>query len=536
MSTTTGSRPKAARRRLRLSVRGLLLLVLACGGGLGWFEHRAKVQRDSVAAIEAVKARVGYDLETDKNGVPTNRWTRWLVDVFGIDRVATVVKVYGGDYFDDAAMAAASRLTSLRKLDIVDCPVTDAGVATGLRRLRRLESLSLYGDDGGPKLTRAIIPAVAGLRQLEELGLGIATMRLDDADLDRLSGLTRLRDVYLGGPGITDLGMARLARLPALADVHIEDTAVTEVGLAHLAGCKELRHLDLDGAKATTLEPLRNLPKMTHLLVNGCPLRTLWTSPVTGLGRLEGLILRRMPLTDAGLEHLGELPGLKLLVLDQAGLADAGMPWVARCTNLETLDVANSSITTLEPIRDMPRLKRLEAQYCPITVAWKTPPTGLDALEQLYLDGTRVAGDGLARLGDLASVTFLTLSESGVDDQGLRHVGSMKGLYTLFLDNTAITDAGMAGIAGMGKLSGLYLSHSAIGDASVPHLLALPGSPSITMMRTKLTDAGLLKLALGGFRGDLHLSGPILTKAGVQAAQDANPGMEISVQSGDEPR
>lgn len=558
MSNSTGSPPKAARRWLRLSVRGLLLLVLACGGSLGWFEHQAKVQRDSVAVIEAVKARVGYDLETDKNGVPTNRWTKWLVDVFGIDRVATVVEVYSGDYFDDAAMAAVSRLTSLRELDIVECPVTDAAVAAGLGGLSQLKSLQLYGDEGGPKLTRAIIPAVAKLGRLEQLVLSNVTMRLDDADLDQLSRLIRLRDVTLGGPEITDRGLAALARLTALEDLHIDHTAVTEVGLAQLARCKKLSRLDLEGSKATTLEPLRDLPNLKILLVSNGPLTTLWSSPITGLDRLENLILRRMPLSDAGLAHLDGLIGLKSLLLGQGEFGDAGLAHVGRCTGLEGLtvssaaittlepirnlhrlkylDVANTEITTLEPIRTMPHLERLEAQYCPITVAWRTPPTGLDALGQLHLNGTRVAGDGLAGLGDLAAVTFLSLSESAIDEAGLAHVGAMKGLLTLDLDSTAITDAGLAGLSTLNQLSSLFLSHTGVGDAGVPHLLAIPGSPSITMMRTKLTDAGLLKLASGGFRGDLHLSGPILTKEGVQAARSANPGLKITVQSGDEPR
>jgi hypothetical protein len=44
--------PHAWRRRLRLSVRGLMVVVLVTGGGLGWVIHRAQVQRDAVAAIK----------------------------------------------------------------------------------------------------------------------------------------------------------------------------------------------------------------------------------------------------------------------------------------------------------------------------------------------------------------------------------------------------------------------------------------------------------------------------------------------------
>lgn len=558
MTKLTVSRPRTARRWLRLSVRGLILIVLFIGGGLGWFEHRARVQRDAVAVLESVNAQIDYDLDTYQEGVPINRCVKWLVEVFGIDRVATVDEVYGGPKFNDTAMAAVSRLVSLRKLSIVDCPVTDAGVAAGLGELRRLESLELYGDEGGPKLTRAIIPAMANLGRLEELVLSNTTMKLDDSDLERISRLGRLRHVTLGGAGITDRGMAGLARLTSLEELHIVDTAVTEVGLAQLARCKKLTRLDLEGSKATTLEPLRDLPNLKILLVSNGPLTTLWTTPVTGLGRLETLHVVRTSLADAGLAHLDGLPGLKSLALDEATFTDAGMAHVGRCVallkltvssvkittlrplrnlhRLEGLYLANTEITTLEPVRDMPRLEELKAPYCPITVAWKTPPTGLNALWLLDLSGAPIGGEGLARLDELPSVTYLYLSEAGVDDAGLTYVGAMKSLSYLDLESTPITDASLAGLSTLTKLSDLDLSHTAIGDAAVPHLLAISGSPEITMMRTRLTDAGLLRLtAPGGFRGSLHLGGPSLTKEGVQAAQAANPGLKITVQGGDEP-
>ncbi len=45
-------RKTGIRARSRLSVRALMVLVLVCGGWLGWVVHRARVQKDAVAAIE----------------------------------------------------------------------------------------------------------------------------------------------------------------------------------------------------------------------------------------------------------------------------------------------------------------------------------------------------------------------------------------------------------------------------------------------------------------------------------------------------
>ncbi len=58
MSIEPSASPR--RRRLRISVRGLMVLVLVLGGGFGWFCHRARIQRDAVAAVRHVGGSVIY--------------------------------------------------------------------------------------------------------------------------------------------------------------------------------------------------------------------------------------------------------------------------------------------------------------------------------------------------------------------------------------------------------------------------------------------------------------------------------------------
>lgn len=534
MADATGSPPSPGlRRRPRLSLRGLMLLVLVVGGGLGYFDLRARAQRDAVAAVERAGGQVRYDLEADDDGKPTP-WARWRIALFGIDRVATVVDVRGGPGFDDATMAAVARLMSLEQLELGDCPVTDAGLAAGLAGLGRLKRLEFH--DGNSQLTRAIIPAVARLDALEKLVLRAGMMTLDDADLGQLARLRRLREVSLRGPAITDAGLDLLATLPALEHLHLELTGVTEVGLGYLARCKTLRSLFLVGAEVKTLEPLRNLPNLESITVWQCPLASAWTTPVAGLDRLKALTLPGAPIRDAGLAHLGGLPALENLDLQQSRLTDAGLAHVGRCARLVELNVADTAITTLEPIRAMPRLIQIVARGCPISVAWKTPVTGLGALWSLDLSGAPADGAGLARLGDLGRVTSLSLSGSKADNSVLAAIGPMKGLAHLNLAGTAITDAGLAHLANLAGLVTLELSRTDIGDAAIPHLLRIPGAPFISLSRTGITDAGLRKLdAPGGFRGVLNVGGPSLTAEGVRAAQAANPGIKIMVEPTDPP-
>ena len=47
---------RSARRYLRMSVRGTIVLVLAVGGLLGWIVRSAAIQRDAVAASGRVRS------------------------------------------------------------------------------------------------------------------------------------------------------------------------------------------------------------------------------------------------------------------------------------------------------------------------------------------------------------------------------------------------------------------------------------------------------------------------------------------------
>jgi hypothetical protein len=54
-------------RYLRLSVRGLMLVVLAVGGYLGWWLHLARVQRQAVAAIRGAGGSISYEWDVPGN-------------------------------------------------------------------------------------------------------------------------------------------------------------------------------------------------------------------------------------------------------------------------------------------------------------------------------------------------------------------------------------------------------------------------------------------------------------------------------------
>ena len=99
--------PASRRHRLRLNVRGLLILVLVVGGWLGWVARSARTQREAVAAIQLQGGWVYYD------------WQR------------------AGDLVYDP-LANLKGLAKLEDLHLFRANVTDAGLKVVRQTLPRL--------------------------------------------------------------------------------------------------------------------------------------------------------------------------------------------------------------------------------------------------------------------------------------------------------------------------------------------------------------------------------------------------------------
>jgi hypothetical protein len=179
------------RKYLRFSVRGLIVVVLVIGAGLGWIVHEAHVQRDAVAAIQKSASSVGYCWTYWDGYASTARepWApRWLVDLIGVDYFGHVTAVWLNSlsYAPDAALEHVGRLTRLQKLYLDSASVTNVGLAhlKGLTNLTYLQLIDTHVTD-------------AGLAHLKEL--------------------TQLSYLDLRGTQVTDAGVIELKRdLPGL--------------------------------------------------------------------------------------------------------------------------------------------------------------------------------------------------------------------------------------------------------------------------------------------------------------------------------
>jgi hypothetical protein len=195
---------------VRLSVRGLIVLVLIVGGGLGWFIHTAQVQREAVATIRRGGGQVLYDWEFRDGrpiGKPEPWWPRWLGDLIGVDYLGHPVFASLGD------------------------KATDSDLAT-VGRLMRLESLNLRAIDRSSSVTDDWLTHLEGLTELRSLSL--SNTRVTDAGLAHVEGLTNLRQLFLIDTAVTDAGLRHLRPLRRLERVWVDGTTVTDAGMSEL--------------------------------------------------------------------------------------------------------------------------------------------------------------------------------------------------------------------------------------------------------------------------------------------------------------
>jgi hypothetical protein len=162
MSSQPDAIPRPWRRFLRFRVRGLIVLGLVIGAGLGWVVREAHIQRDAVAAIRKVGGKVfsGWEWRNYTYTSGGKPWApRWFVDLIGVDYFGHVTAVgLISSSTADATLAHVGRLTGLRSLSLYKSNVTDAGLVH-LKRMTNLSDLGLKDtqitDAGIEDLTQA---------------------------------------------------------------------------------------------------------------------------------------------------------------------------------------------------------------------------------------------------------------------------------------------------------------------------------------------------------------------------------------------
>jgi len=109
-------------RYLRFSMRGLIVLVLVIGGGLGWIVRSARDQFAAVKAIQAAGGNVSYEWEWKdgrpiRNGAPW--WPKRLSDRIGVEYLCSVARV---DIFFSCTDKELVHVGRLSQIDTLSLP------------------------------------------------------------------------------------------------------------------------------------------------------------------------------------------------------------------------------------------------------------------------------------------------------------------------------------------------------------------------------------------------------------------------------
>lgn len=247
-------------RRPRLTVRVMMALVLAAGAGLGWMAHRARVQREAVAAILKAGGYVVYDYQMRDYEAPPPG-PAWLRGLIGRDYLDTVCAV-GGDNpaVDDAVVAQIGRLPSVTFLGLQGSSVTDEGLAP-LRGMPALRCLHLNMPNvHGPGLRH-----LSGLRLIKYLHF--YKTPITDESLAFLVPLAEIERLSIASPHVGDAGMTHVAKLAGLKLLTIGRSEVGDAGLRELGRIRRPIQVSVKpGTRITPegIEAMRSLaPGMT---------------------------------------------------------------------------------------------------------------------------------------------------------------------------------------------------------------------------------------------------------------------------------
>jgi hypothetical protein len=346
-----------------------------------------------------------------------------------------------------------------------------------------------------------------------------APARLDDvADAVRrveARGGTATRDktgnvveVTLERTSATDADVARLAAIKTLRRLDLSFTYVTDRGIKELAALPQLEELTLDTAEFLTDA------SMAHLEANK--------------GSLRKLVLRGVDITDAGMPYVARLTNLRSLDISYTMLGDVGLEHLPELSQLEELKLGGTLITglNLNFLKLLPKLRALSfngIQRRNAGACWTPNITDLDldtvamlsGLEDLDLGigvnlgmggkpaapgggnckvtgGLRVTDLGLAKIAKLKNLRRLNVNGARLTPEGLKVLQTLPHLERLNVWNCAgLDDEAARVLSGVPTLAILDMSYTPVGDTGLRHLSSLKNLRNLYLTETQVTPEGV---------------------------------------------
>lgn len=405
----------------------------------------------------------------------------------GVQWLAKLPKLWkigcSGACFDDEAAEQFVHLRNLSDFNLDTTKITQTGLAH-LGKLVDLRELVLMGSNFDDEALRHLKP----LRRLEVLRLGSTAVR--GHGLRQLNETQSLKSIQLNWQKAGDDGLAGVSQFNQIVEIDVTDVAsITDTGLAHL----------------------KNMPRLSRLLLSGTSISDRGLEHLKSLGTLEELRLHQTNVSDAGLLHLTELPRLRVLSLGDTRVTDAGLD-ALKALPLVELDLGAPGITDqgLSRLKDFRQLRCLALQ-----------------------SSTKLTGAGLAHLTDVSTLRELSLAGNGLAPQAWENISHLGQLEILHVSGSIVTNQALSQLSGLNALQVLYANDTSIGDDELVHIAGLKSLTTLELHRTQVTDQGLMQLRDMPRLRYVGCDAGRVTPAGVQALLNALPSLRGTMNSPD---
>lgn len=157
-----------------------------------------------------------------------------------------------------------------------------------------------------------------------------------------------------------------------IADPFLKQDILKALGLAAdseltQADMDKLTYLSVSSAQTSSLAGLETAVNLATIYINTNNAITDF-SPLEKLTALTYVTLQTTSLTSANFPDLRNSPGITNLSLGSTSIDNDVLPKIAQLTNLKRIYLdSNMAITTIEPLKVLPNLTSLSAQFCGIT-------------------------------------------------------------------------------------------------------------------------------------------------------------------------
>jgi len=286
-------------------------------------------------------------------------------------------------YVSDHGVERLQQLPRLEELTLDTAEfITDAAISY-LRTNRTLRKLNLRGTD----ITDISLPYIAELTGLSSLDLSYT--QLGDVGIESLPALTHLEELKLGGTRISGLNLSVLKLLPALKKLSFNgiqrrnagacwSPLITDLDLDAISELSSLEELDL-GIGISLGRTGVPVGSGNCKVAGGIKLSDLGLAKLAKLKNLRRLDVSGAKITPAGVKVLQLLPHLeRLSVWNCSALDDSASPVLAGMPSLTFLDLSYTSAgdPLLNALAELPHLKYL------FLTDTKTTPAAVDAFRK----------------------------------------------------------------------------------------------------------------------------------------------------------